>query len=316
MFLSRIRGLMACAAGEVTNRIRIASAILVFIICGLGSASVHAAAVEQASWTELKKQVRLTNGIRLSYVELGDPKAEPLLLLHGYTDSSRSWSLTAPHLSKYRLLIPDQRGHGGSDAPACCYSSTQFADDALLFLDALGIQRAAVAGHSLGSMVAISLAADHPERVSRMILIGSTALVPIERGGWLYDNAMALKAPLDPSSQFLREWHPSNQPTPVDPVFAEAVEQEYLTIPLHVWRGVMRELAYVPVGRHAPDVKAPVLVLSGGKDPLFPANHHASLLKAFPQAKAQIFPELGHNPNWERPDEVASAMTGFLDATR
>ena len=314
MLHSRIRDRLAGVLGVAMNRIRIASALLVFIVCGFGSANVLAAPVDQASWTGLKKQVQLPNGIRLSYVELGDPKGEPLLLLHGYTDSSRSWSLTAPYLSEYRLLIPDQRGHGGSDAPACCYGSTQFADDARLFLDALGIQRAAVAGHSLGSMVAISLAADHPERVSRMILIGSTALVPVERSGWLYENATALKAPLDPSSQFLRDWHPSNQPTPVDPVFAEAVEAEYLKIPLHVWRGVMRELAAVPVGRHAADIKAPVLVLSGGKDPLFPANHHASLLKAFPQARAQVFPELGHNPNWERPDAVASAMERFLDS--
>ena len=316
MFRSHCHDRLACAVGAFMKRIRIAAAVLAFIFCSLGTTSVLAAPIDQASWTSLKRQVRLPSGLRLNYVELGDPKGEPLLLLHGYTDSSRSWSLTAPYLSQYRLLIPDQRGHGGSDAPACCYGSTQFAEDARQFLDALGIKRAAVAGHSLGSMVAISLAADHPERVSRIILIGSTALVPVERGAWLYESAMALRAPLDPSSQFLREWHPSNQPTPVDPVFAEAVEGEYLTIPLHVWRGVMRELAYVPVGRHAQDVKAPVLVLSGGKDPLFPAVHHASLLKAFPQAKAQVFPELGHNLNWERPDDVASAMKRFLDSTR
>jgi pimeloyl-ACP methyl ester carboxylesterase len=90
---------------------------------------------------------------------------------------------------------------------------------------------------------------------------------------------------------------------------------ELLRIPLHVWRGVMRELAYVPVGRHAADVKAPVLVLSGGKDPLFPTEHHSSLLKAFPQAKAHVFPALGHNPNWERPQEVAARLSGFLDST-
>ena len=316
MSFSQIHDGAAFVLGAATNRIWFACTVLAFIFCSLGSVSAQAAPVDQASWTNLKKEVQLSNGLRVNYVELGDPKGEPLLLLHGYTDSSRSWSLTVPYLSEYRLIIPDQRGHGGSDAPACCYSSTQFADDARLLLDALGIQRAAVAGHSLGSMVAISLAADHPERVSRIILIGSTALVPVERGGWLYENAMTLKAPLDPSSQFLREWHPSNQPTPVDPVFAAAVEEEYLEIPLHVWRGVMRELAYVPVGRHALDVKAPVLVLSGGKDPLFPAKHHASLLQAFPQAQAQMFPELGHNPNWERPEAVASAMKRFLDSTR
>jgi len=226
MIVSPSHDRLASAPGAVMNRVRIAFAILAVTLGSLASASARAAPIDQASWTSLKKQVRLPNGLQLNYVELGDQKGEPLLLLHGYTDSSRSWSLMVPHLSRYRLLIPDQRGHGGSDAPQCCYGSTQFADDARLFLDALGIERAAVAGHSLGSMVAISLAADHPERVSRIILIGSTALVPVDRSAWLYESALALRAPLDPSSQFLREWHPSNQPTPVDPVFAKAVEEE------------------------------------------------------------------------------------------
>ena len=280
------------------------------------ASTAAAAGVDQSSWASLKKEVKLANGLRLAYVELGDPKGEPLLLLHGYTDSSRSWSLVAPHLGRYRLLIPDQRGHGAADAPACCYGTTQFAHDAKLFLDALGVDKAAVAGHSLGSMVAISLAGDHPERVSRVVLIGSTALVPVKPGDWLYDNVAGLKAPLDRSSPFLREWHPANQPTPVDPAFAAAVEQDYLTIPLHVWRGVMRELANVPVARHAADVKAPVLILSGGKDPLFPKPHHEALLAAFPKAEAEVFPELGHNPNWEQPEAVAARMARFLDSAR
>ena len=297
-------------------RIRLAVALLTCVLASLGLPNVVHAAVQQSAWTSLKKEARLPNGLRMAYLELGNPGGEPLLLLHGYTDSSRSWSLTAPYLDRYRLIIPDQRGHGASDAPTCCYSTSQFAEDARLLLDHLGIPRAAVAGHSLGSMVGISLAADHPERVSKLILIGSTALVPVKRGDWLYDNAARLKAPLDPSSQFLRDWHPANQPTRVDPAFADAVMKDLLVIPLHVWRGVMRELASVPAGRHAADVKAPVLVLSGGKDPLFPKEHHTSLLKAFPHAEAQVFAELGHNPNWERPQEVASAMARFLDSNR
>jgi pimeloyl-ACP methyl ester carboxylesterase len=314
MFHRTSHDLRARPVDATMSRIRIAFAFLALVFAGLGSANAFAAPVDQASWNSLKKEIRLPNGLRLSYVELGNPNGKPLLLLHGYTDSSRSWSLTAPYLGNYRLLIPDQRGHGGSDAPLCCYSTSQFADDARLFLDALGVRRAAVAGHSLGSMVAISFAADHPERVSSLILIGSTAMVPVKRGDWLYSNVADLSAPLDRSSPFLREWHPSNQPTSVDPRFASAVEEEYLTIPLHVWRGVMRELAHVPVGRHAEDVKVPVLLISGGKDPLFPAEHHASLLKAFPHAEERVFKDLGHNPNWERPEEIGPVMAGFLSS--
>ena len=298
------------------NRIRMALALLFCVFTTLGAAQAVAAPVNQAGWVKLKKEVRIPNGIRLAYVEAGNPKGEPLLLLHGFTDSSRSFSPMVPYLASYRLLIPDQRGHGASDAPECCYGASQFADDARLFLDALGIRRAAVTGHSLGSMVAISLAADHPDRVSKVVLIGSTALVPVKRGDWLYENAAAVKGTLDPNSKFAKDWHPANQPTPVDPAFAEAVNDELLRIPAHVWRGVMRELSAVPVGRHAADVKAPVLVLSGGKDSLFPAEHHRSLLSAFPNAEAQVFADLGHNPNWEQPEAVASAIKRFLGSDR
>lgn len=269
--------------------------------------------IDQAGWNARKHKVRLANGVTLAYVELGDPRGEPLLLLHGYTDTSRSWTLVAPWLLRHRLLIPDQRGHGGSDAPPCCYSASVLAEDARLFLDAMKVRTAAVAGHSLGSMAAMTLAAEHPGRVTKVALIGSTALVPVKRGDWLWTNTHALKAPLDPRSAFLREWHPANQPTPVDKAFAEAAMAEMLAVPLHVWRGVIRELADVPAGRHAADIRAPALILSGGKDPLFPPEHHAALAKAIPHAEARVFPDLGHNLAWERTAEIGPVLAGFFE---
>ena len=297
-------------------RLKVALAMLGLVGATLAAPAIaraEAAAIEQSAWPAMKKKVKLANGITLAYVELGNPQGPPLLLLHGFTDSSRTWSLVAPYLGKYRLLMPDQRGHGASDSPECCFSSAQYAFDAKLFMDALGVKRAHVVGHSMGSMVAMAMAADYPERVASIALIGSTAMVPVKRGDWLYASVDALKWPLDPAVPFMRDWHPANQPTPVDPVFAEAVRAEYMTIPRHVWRGVMRELASVPVGRHSPDVQVPVLVLSGGKDPIFTAEHHASLLKAFPGATAHVFPELGHNPNWEQPANVSVRIAGFLE---
>ena len=76
---------------------------------------------------------------------------------------------------------------------------------------------------------------------------------------------------------------------------------------------MLRELASVPVARHAADIKVPVLILSGGKDPIFTAEHHASLVKTFPGADAHVFPDLGHNPNWERPADIAARIAEFLD---
>ena len=123
------------------SRCHVALSLLALVFGTLGGARAVAAPVDQASWPSLKKEIRLSNGVRLAYVEAGDPNGEPLLLLHGFTDSSRSWTTVLPYLGRYRLLMPDQRGHGASDAPECCYGSTQFAHDARLFLDALGVKR-------------------------------------------------------------------------------------------------------------------------------------------------------------------------------
>ena len=268
--------------------------------------------IDQAGWTQRKRQVALPNGIRLFYVELGNPDGPPLLLLHGYTDSSRVWTILAPYLASHRVLIPDQRGHGASSAPRCCYAMSDFTEDARLFLDAMRVERAAVVGHSLGSMVAQALAAEHPERVTRVALIGSTALVPVTRGNWMWTQIMALRQPIAANTEFLRAWGPAASPTPVDPALVPYYEPEIAATPPHVWRAVLRELVDVPAARHAADVRAPVLILSGGRDELFPAEHHAALVAAYPGAQAHVFPALGHNLILERPEEVGPRLAAFL----
>lgn len=278
------------------------------------AAAAPGAPVDQAGWNERKRQVALPNGMAISYVELGNPAGKPVLLLHGYTDSSRVWTVLAPWLEDFRLLVPDQRGHGASSAPDCCYTLADYTNDARLFLDALGVEKAAVVGHSMGSMVAQRLAAEHPERVTKMVLAGSTALAPLKRGDWLWERMTALKEPIPSNTAFLAEWSYAATPTPVDPVFVRHMDAEVAQVPMRVWRGVVRDLVDVPVGRFASEVRAPVLILSGGKDVLFPAEHHASLVAAYPGAETRLFPDLGHNLVVERPNEIGPVLTRFLSA--
>jgi pimeloyl-ACP methyl ester carboxylesterase len=270
------------------------------------------APVDQAGWAARKQRVRLPNGIELAYVELGNPAGRPVLLLHGYTDSSRVWSIVAPWLADYRLLIPDQRGHGASSAPDCCYAMSEFANDARLFLDALDVDRASIVGSSMGSMVAQVFAAEYPGRVDRIALAGSTALVPVRRGDWLWTNTSRLRTPISSNVEFLREFSPSASPTPVDPVFVRHFDAEMAAVAPHVWRAVMRELLDVPIGRYAADINADVLILSGGRDPLFPPDHHRALVQAYPRAEAHVFADLGHNLVVERPHEVGPVLAAFL----
>jgi pimeloyl-ACP methyl ester carboxylesterase len=286
--------------------------LLAFLAALALAAPAAAEPIDQTGWAARKQVVTLPNGLRMAYVELGNPKGKPLLLLHGYTDSSRVWTILAPWLEDHRVLIPDQRGHGATDAPECCYSMSAFAQDARQFLDEMEVGKVAVVGHSMGSMVAQLLAAEHPDRVTKVALIGSTAMVPVKRGDWIWDKVMGLKQPIASNVEFLREWGPAGSPTPVDPALVPHYEPEIAATAPHVWRSVIREFLEVPVGRYASEVKAPVLILSGGKDPIFAAEHHASLVEAYPGAKAHVFPELGHNLILERPEEVGPVLTAFL----
>jgi len=297
------------------NRIALALVILAGVLTTLGApalATPAPAPIDQAGWAERKRQVTLRNGLRVAYVELGDPAGEPVLLLHGFTDSSRVWTILAPWLVGHRLIVPDQRGHGGSDAPACCYAMSDFAEDARQLLDALAIERAAVVGHSMGSMAGQLLAAEHPERVSRLVLIGSTALAPVRRDDWMWTNVMALREPVAANAEFLAQWSPGAGPTPVDPVFVRHADAEMVRVPLRVWRAVPRAFLDVPVARHAADVRAPVLILSGGRDPLFGPEHHDALVAAYPGARAHVFAELGHNLIVERPHQIGPVLAAFL----
>ena len=197
---------------------------------------------------------------------MGNSDGPPMLLIHGYTDNSRSWSLLAPYLKAHRLLAIDLRGHGKSDAPQCCYGYADLANDAALFLDAMGIAKADVIGHSLGSLTAQLLAAQHPEKVDRLVLISSTTGFGGGPGSWLWDNIMPLTPPIDPNGQFMKDWY--TNPNPVDEDFITRERAESAAVPIHVWHGVLWATVIDDLTLVAPLVKAPVLVLWGEKDQL------------------------------------------------
>lgn len=265
----------------------------------------------QADWAGAKKMVKLTNGISLAYVDIGTPTGKPTLLIHGYTDNSRSWSLIAPYLKNRRLLAIDLRGHGKSDAPACCYAYTDFADDASLFLEAMGVAKADVIGHSLGSMTAQLLAAQHPDKVDHVVLISSTTAIGGGPGSWLWDNVTKLTAPIDPNSQFMKDWYAN--PNPVDEDYITRERTESAAVPLHVWNGVLWGTVVNDLTLIAPMVKAPVLVLWGDQDGLFDLSHQEKLEKAYPEADFEIFKGAGHNMFWEFPEKAAKIINLYLD---
>jgi pimeloyl-ACP methyl ester carboxylesterase len=107
-------------------------------------------------------------GVRLHLAEAGD--GPPLLLLHGWPQHWWSWRHLIPALAeRHRVLAPDLRGWGWSDAPPGDYAKTTFAADMVALLDAEGIDRVSVIGHDWGGFTGFLLALEHPERVERLV---------------------------------------------------------------------------------------------------------------------------------------------------
>jgi pimeloyl-ACP methyl ester carboxylesterase len=111
------------------------------------------------------------NGIRIHVAESGPPDASAVLLLHGWPQHWYMWRRAMASLrGKYRLLAPDLRGFGWTEAPGHGYDGETFAVDQVALLDALGIERAHVVGHDWGGWVAFLLGILHANRVDRMVV--------------------------------------------------------------------------------------------------------------------------------------------------
>lgn len=265
----------------------------------------------QAGWAGAKKTVNLPNGITMAYSEMGDSEGDPLVLIHGYSDNSRSWSLLAPYLTERHIYAIDLRGHGKSSAPECCYAYTDLAYDVHLFLEALDIGKADIVGHSLGSLTTQLLSAQHPEQVKKAVLLSSTVETGSGPGSWLWDNIMPLQPPIDPNGQFMMDWYWN--PNPVDQDFISAERTESAAMPIHVWRGVLWGTALGSLSAFTGLVEAPMLIVWGDQDQLFDAAHQENLKQAYPNARFETFEGAGHNMFWEMPEQAAAAISDFLD---
>jgi pimeloyl-ACP methyl ester carboxylesterase len=110
-------------------------------------------------------------GLKVHYAEAGDPAAPPLLLLHGWPQNHSMWgSVVAALDERFRIIVPDLRGFGWTEAPGKGYNGETFARDQVALLDALGIESAHVLGHDWGGWTGFLLGLDHAERVERMII--------------------------------------------------------------------------------------------------------------------------------------------------
>ncbi|HYG79094.1 MAG TPA: alpha/beta fold hydrolase, partial [Pyrinomonadaceae bacterium] len=260
--------------------------------------------------------VSLKTGVRLRYAEAGEPASPPVILLHGYTDSSFSYSRVLPALAaKYHVYALDQRGHGDSERPAEGYAVTDFAADVLAFMDAKNLRRATVVGHSMGSFVAQQVAASAPGRVERLVLIGSATTL---RNSVVNDLRQAVEALNDEGpvpEEFVREFQTSTVHAPLPGEFMDRVVAESRKVPARVWREAIKGLYADEPGDRLIRIKAPTLIIWGDRETVFPRAEQDALVRQLSNAVLKVYEETGHSPQWERPEQFIKDLNDFMART-
>lgn len=258
---------------------------------------------------------RLRTGVTLHWVEQGPESGPTVILLHGLSDSWFSFSRVLPLLPpSLHVIALDQRGHGDSERPAAGYAPPSLADDVIAFMDAHGIARAAIVGHSMGSLVAQHVASRAPERVERVVLIASvTAGDRIVGIGELKDAVDALPDPVPLA--FTTEFQQGSVHAPVPAAFMARVSEDSRKLPAHAWRAIVDGmLATRPVATDG--MRVPVRLFWGDRDAMFTRAEQDALLGAIPGSTLAVFRETGHSPHWERPEQVVAELSAFLTAKR
>ena len=259
--------------------------------------------------------VTLLNGLTLSCAEHGDPSGQPVLLLHGYSDSWRSYRLMMPELPRtVRAIAVTLRGHGDSSKPAGNYDVGVFASDVVGVMDALAIPRAVVVGHSMGSLVARRIAVAHAERVAALMLIGGFATLKGNAAAEsLWPVIVAMQDPIDPT--FVREFQHSTLARPVPAAFFEDVVAQSRKMPARVWQSTLRALLDEDRSGELARVAVPTTIVWGDQDAFSGRAEQQRMAREIPQARLIVHAGTGHSPQWEEPARVAGDLLALLLAS-
>jgi len=258
-------------------------------------------------------RVTLASGLKLSYTERGDGADQCVLLLPGPTDSPRSYLPVLDFLPhEIRAVAASQRGHGDSDKPDSGYAVEDFAADVVPLLDALGIERAVVTGHSGSCLAARRVALDHPDRVSGLILEASpTTLRDNEQLLAFVETVVSdLDDPITPD--FARSFIADTSSVKVAPHVVDVLVEEVLKVPAHVWRQTFAGLLEYDDTTELSLIEAPTLLIWGDADTLVSRDMQDQLARSIRHAELLVYPEVGHTPRWEDPVRFSGDLVAFV----
>lgn len=261
-----------------------------------------------------EQAIRLPNGVTLRYVEQGPAGAVPIILLHGFPDSWRSYETVIAHLPhSIRVIALSQRGFGKSDKPAIGYHPSDLAADLAEFMRLRGIPEAIVAGHSMGGLVAQRFALDFPERVAGLVLIGTfNAQADNAELREMLASLEAMEDPVD--AGLIQAFQVSTLAQPVPEAFFATILAESARVPVHVWRAVMKAILAYDDFAELPKIVAPTILYWGERDGFSTHAQRQEIARAIAGAELRVYAGAGHSLQWEEPKRFASDLVDFMNS--
>jgi pimeloyl-ACP methyl ester carboxylesterase len=240
------------------------------------------------------------------------------LLLHGIGHAGRQWDFFARAVDRrLRLIAPDARGHGDSARPADGYAPGNFVADAVAILDALGLERVALVGHSMGGGHAVALTLAHPERVSRLVVIDTGPSLEgrgIERTRRLTSTRPPRFASGADALAYLRATSPG---------YSDEIYEHRVRWLLRdgadglVWRSDLAALERILAGSRSDrwsrlgEIEVPTLLVRGARAGYLSAETARGMIERLPDARPLDL-DAGHNVHLDRPAELADAVVAFV----
>ncbi len=249
-------------------------------------------------------------GYRIHYYAMGPASGPPVVLVHGLGGRSEDWRNLAPYLvhAGYRVYLPDLLGYGQSEQPSgFSYSVEDEAQVVVGFFDALGLKQVDLGGWSMGGWIVQRIAAEHPDRVGRLMLFDSAGLMV--RPDW----NTGLFTPRNASE--LAELDALLMPDP--PAVPDFVARDILRgSDQNAWV-IHRALATMLTGRDAtdsllPQLKMPVLIVWGQVDRITPLSEGAAIHKLIPQSQLEVIPGCGHLAPSMCARQIGPGLVAFL----
>jgi 3-oxoadipate enol-lactonase len=241
--------------------------------------------------------------VELAYSLIGD-RDKPMLVMSSSLGTTRAmWDSQHALQERCSLLLYDHRGHGASPAPPGPYSIEELGADLIVLLDSLDVASVSFCGLSLGGMVGLWLAAQHPDRVDRLVVM--CALARLEPSSRYTDRATAVRAAgLGPiaagivarwfTERYARE-HPSTLRTYVD---------ELAGMPAEGYASSCDAIATCDLRAGIHRIDAPTLLIAGAEDPFVPPPAAVLFGASFREASVAVVPGAAHLVNVEQPDLV------------